>query len=99
MQAPDLTGVSSEEVEERRLPGRNSMKMKTNPVQTTVRQSQQFKYGRLEPDTDGSTPNASPIRPHRPAPGWNSDRNQAYKSLPDLQKVYQVQIKGFDDLN
>ena len=94
MQAPDLSGgVPREEqqAEERRLPGRNSMKLRTNPVQTSSStKQQQFKYGRLEADVEGSVPAASPIKPHRPAPGWSSDRSQAYKSLPDLQKVYQV---------
>ena len=94
MQAADLTGLHSEDFsfEERKLPGRSSMKMKNNLVPATVVQTQQFQYGRLEDERQNPRkPDQSPLRPRRPAPGWNSDRVQAYKSLPDLQKVYDEQ--------
>ena len=94
MQASDLIGGPIEEnfIEERKLPGRHSMKMKTNPAAASVvPEVQPSKHGRHEDGSRESTPAGAPahIRPHRPAPGWNSDRVQAYKSLPDLQKVYQ----------
>lgn len=95
MQPPDLTGIGNGNQDERKLPGRSSMKMKNNPiVPESIKQTHQFNYGRLEDEgrgkeQDGSSKNT--IRPHRPAPGWNGDGVQAYKSLPDLQKAYEDQ--------
>ena len=89
LQAPDISGPHNgkEYVEERKLPGRNSMKLKNSPK----KESQQSTYERLPDVTPEDPGQQNPIRHHRPAPGWNSDKFQAYKSLPDLQKVYDSQ--------
>ena len=94
MHPPDLTGIGNGNQDERKLPGRSSMKIKNNPiVPESIKQTHQFNYGRFEDERrkEQEHETYNTIRPHRPAPGWKGDRVQTYKSLPDLQKVYEDQ--------
>lgn len=94
LQAPDMSGpVNGADLNaERRLPGRNSMKLAKNIQQPFPRDNAEPAHdSRPHVSREKDSDTSSQSRPHRPAPGWAGDRVQAHKSLPDLQKVYENQ--------
>ena len=119
MQAQDISSPSQENevTNEIRLQGRNSMRTKLTPpnIQTTIRQTQQFKYERLEDQAIDTrlqqvTETTATIVPRRPAPGCpaentrrstsdNMQSMQGYKSMPDLHRNYSHETESTNTLS